>query len=272
MAGMFNPSILPLNRMRPRLRVVVLASLGLVVIGVGWWTLTQAWMRQRAFLERFETSFTSGTVQLLEPASVEEVRHLWVPNVGKFFRPHVVHEYVVTAKFERGNEIKWGRWLYTCIGDTGRDAVYRYACTEAGSDIALRAIPRPYQNYLASAQGWDPPMIDGIPFTAGPSASIVSVNSPIPADRLLIVKATAPAGTRCSLVYAPEYAFLSQPPELSPQPDGSLTWECQLNPRMIGGSFQLLVKCVQARGKATLENHVSAPNVVVLPAAGGPSP
>jgi len=249
--------------------VVAIVAVLVVIAGIGLRARSQAdRRRQAAFLQRFEASFTSGTMQLLDPASIEEIDRFimseFAPTI--MFRPPEVDEYVVTARFQRGQEVRWGRWLYTCNQNHG-DFVYKFSYSEAASEAALPEFPFPLQTYLPGRPS-DPHLIDGTPSSAGPTATIVAVNSPLAADELLIVRAIAPVGTTCSIVcYQPD-ALLSDPGELQPAADGSLVWNCEVNPKMAGGGFSLLVQCTQPRGTARFENLVQAPSVTVLPPKG----
>ena len=217
--------------------------------------------KQAAFLARFEPSFNSGTMRLVGAPQVEVIDRILMPEFGPFtFRAPEVNEYVVTAQFERNDALMWGRWLYTTNGAHG-DAIYKFSYAESSQPGALPSFPRPLQAYIPITTQ----LVDGIPLTAGASAQVVSVSSPIKVTDPITVTASAPAGTTCRVQIFPADALLSAPASKQPGPDGTVSWTCGVNPRYAGTNLSVSILCEERRGSKTLENSTAAPNVQVLP-------
>ena len=253
------------RRRRPWRRWFAVISLLLLVICglLGYQEYTQRIAdqgRQQAFLAKFRGSFTSGQRTVAGPATIREIRRLWMPEYGSFRGPGV-NEYVVTAQFEENGETKWGRWLYTTNQDA-HEMIYKHAFAHASSRSKLPKFPAPLQTYLTEAT-WK--MIDGIPSTAGPSAKLVSINSQVRVNEPLQIRATAPIGTECIVDCFPPDSVLDDPTPISPQPDKSLTWKLKVNPKMAGGGFMVKIRCREQRGEAVFENSIAVSNVHVLP-------
>ena len=238
---------------------LVVASL----FAVCWYVVHLHEVEQRsAFLARFERSFDSGIVQLIGRPQIEHIQRYWMPEFSRLaFRTPEVNEYVITAQLKRAGAVKWGRWLYTCNG-SHYDGIYKHSYVEANRQSLLPSFPFPLQSYIP----WAMQMIDGIPSTAGGTASIISVSSPINVTDPLVVKASAPAGTTCRIQVFPTDALLSPAAPKRPQAGGGVSWECNVNPKYAGSRISLLVHCAERRGNRTLENSTAAPNVEVLPA------
>ena len=217
--------------------------------------------RQSKVVARFQQSFSSGATQLVGEPQIEGIIRLWMPELGfGTFRPLEVNEYVVTAQVKQGGVLKWGRWLYTCSGDHD-EGIFKYSYSEANQANALPSFPLPLQKYIP----WATQLIDGVPSTAGASATIVSVSSPIHVTDELIVLASAPAGTTCRIQVFPPDALLSPVQPQQPESDGSVKWACKVNPRYAGSSLALLVHCAESCGTKMLENSTPGPNIEGLP-------
>lgn len=217
--------------------------------------------RQSKVLALFQQSFSGGATQLVGEPQIEGINRLRMPELGfGTFRPREVNEYVVTAQVNRGGVLKWGRWLYTCNGDHD-DGIFKYSYSEANQANALPSFPLPLQKYIP----WATQLIDGVPSTAGASATNVSVSSPVRVTEKLIVTASAPAGTTCRMQVFPSNALMSPVQPQQPEADGSVKWTCELNPRYAGSRLSLLVHCAEPCGTKMLENSTPGPNIEVLP-------
>lgn len=212
--------------------------------------------RKAAFASRFEASFNSGDAELIGRPQIKSVNRYVLLGIGSG-QPPGVNEYVVTAQFRRDGEVKWGRWRYTCNGGQG-DGIYKYSHAEAAQQGALPLSLLPRHRYIP----WATEMVDGIPSTAGASASNVSV-TPVAANRQITVSASAPAGTTCRIQVFPPDALLSPVQPQQPDASGAVTWACTVNPRYAGGRIRLLVNCQEPIGAMVLENSTEAPNVEI---------
>jgi hypothetical protein len=217
--------------------------------------------RESRVLTLFQQSFNSSATQLVGEATVEGINRRWMPELGfGTVRPLEVNEYVVTAKFKRNGLVKWGRWLYTCNGNHG-DGIFKYSYSEANLANALPSFPLPLQKFIP----WTTQLIDGVPSTAGASATNVSVSSPVHVTDNLIVVASAPPGTVCRMQVFPPDALSSPVEPQQPTVDGSVKWTCRLNPRYAGSRLSLSIHCSEPLGTRMLENSTPAPIVEVLP-------
>ena len=217
--------------------------------------------RQTVFVDKFRASFISGEQTLVGPVTIEEIHRTWMPEYGSI-RPPGVNEYVVTAQFEENGNTKWGRWIYTCNEETN-DLIYKHSFANAATQANLPKFPKPLQKALVEPS-WQ--LIDGVPVTAGPSATLVSVSSKVRVNEPLQIRATAPLGTECIIECFPPDAVMDDLEWISPEPDKTLSWNLKINPKMVGGNFMVKIRCKQSRGNANFENSISVPNVQVLAA------
>jgi hypothetical protein len=216
---------------------------------------------QAAFLARFLSSFDTGFVRLGEKPEIDEIKRLLMPEFSfGTLRPSEVNEYVVTAPFERNGTTLWGRWLYTCNGSHG-DGIVKFGYAEAATREGLPRFPSPGQRYIS----WTDELVDGIPSTAGPTATILSRTSPIRASSPFTLVVRSDPGTVCRLQTFPPDASLTPSTDMEPDKKGELRWAISSNPKYAGGGVRVIVKCVQMRGARRLETSTECPNVTILP-------
>lgn len=177
-----------------------------LAVGVAAACLLLAWMfghsrsvqtreaqNQSWFLTRFTDSFSADELQLLAEPLLDEQQRTLIPESGyRSFQPPGVNEYRIVAPIKKDGQQRWAIWAYTCNGGHG-DLIYRYACAEATSQAELPPFPFPAKRYIEGT--WN--MIDGVPTTAGPSATVVSVTSPARVNQPIVLRATA-LGGRCA--------------------------------------------------------------------------
>jgi hypothetical protein len=253
-----------LQMLRKRRTIVILVLSGVVIAGLCYFNhrlATQTAQREAQFLARFQNSFQSGATELIGAPQVTAINRLIMSEYGYgSLRAPGVSEYVVTAIVKRGDKEVWGRWLYTCTsGDL--DAIYKYSYSEADKVDALPRFPFPMQSYIP----WTMGLIDGIPLTAGPSASKISVSSPLNVADDLVISASAPPGTTCRIEVYPKGALVSDAPPQKPGTSGLVQWKCRINPNFKGGQVGAKVYCAIPIGSMILENEMSAPLIEVLP-------
>ena len=216
---------------------------------------------QAAFLARFLNSFDTGFVRVGEKPDIDSIQRRLMPEFSfRTLRPPEVNEYVVTAPFERNGITLWGRWLYTCNGSHG-DGIFKFGYAEAATREALPRFPAPGQRYIS----WTDELIDRIPSTAGPTATILSRTSPIRASTPFTLVARSAPGTVCKLQTFPPDAFLTPSTEMEPDKQGEVRWTVSFNPKYAGGGVRVIVKCVQKRGARQIESSTECPNVTILP-------
>lgn len=249
--------------------MVTIAVFGLVL---GW---NMEWVRrgqaarrenQRAFLERFTTSFDSGQVELLAEPTLEGLHRSVKAETGyRVFQTPGISEYRITAPIREAGREKWAVWCYTCGPDNsmGGEHVFQFGYAEALSKTQLPAFPFPPKRYVQYS--WQ--MIDGFPSTAGPSATIIASPASLSLDQPLVVKASAPAGTTCRLALLPRDSTISPIADQKPNAKGAVEWSIMIQPQYAGGSIRVEVQCREPRGNQVLMNATSAPNVRLLPAS-----
>jgi hypothetical protein len=259
---------LDLHIMRRSRKTVVMAFAILAVFAGLWMLQSQRNAVRRAekaanFLARFEQSFNSGTTELITIPQIEAIDRWRMTEygVGSFQAPGV-SEFVITAQVKQDGELKWGRWLYSCNGES-LVGIYKFSYSEADRVEALPEFPLPLQQYIQ----WTEQMVDGIPATAGLSASNISVPSPIRVSEDLIITAVAPAGTICRIGIFPPDALLTVPPPQKIGKDGRAKWTCRLNPKYAGSQLPLKVYCGEPRGTKLLENATQGAQIDILPLA-----
>ena len=120
--------------------------------------------------------------------------------------------------------------------------------------------PFPMVKYIQ----WSTEMLDGIPTTAGPSATIVSLTSPVAVDQPVTLVVNAAVGTVCQVEVFPNDVSLSSIPAKSPDKKGKIEWTWRVNPKYEGQSFSVIVKCKEPHGSRELVNSTPAPNVQVI--------
>jgi hypothetical protein len=259
----------PTWRFSLRELMVTIAVFGLVL---GW---NMEWVRrgqaarranQLAFLERFKASFNSGQVELLAEPSMEGLHRSVKAETGyRVFQTPGISEYRITAPIREAGQRKWAVWCYTCSQDQDarEEYVFQFAYAEATYEAHLPAFPFPPKRYIQ----YSTDLIDGLPATAGPVATIVSSPLSASVDQPLVIKATAPAGTTCRLVVGPFDALLSPVAEQTPDAKGAVKWSVSIAPKYAGGNLAVAVQCIQPRGPdQALMNLTPAPNIRLLSA------
>lgn len=173
-----------------------------------------------AFLVRFESSFTSGEVTLLDDPQPYELQRTLIPESGyRQFQGPGVNEYRFVAPIEKHGERLWAVWAYTCNGEQD-DFIYQFGYAEASHMSRLPQFPLPARRYVEGT--WY--MVDGIPSTAGPSATVVSATPPPSRIWPAQLTATAPPGTECELVVYPLNAVVGELPPKKPDNKGLVHW------------------------------------------------
>lgn len=239
---------------------VCFVALGAVLACVLHWNERQNVSATTQFRERFRQSFVSGLIQLGDDCEIERVPRTLVPQFGRELQAPGVSEYVVTASFTRDGTPLWGRWLYTCNASHG-DGIFKFGYAEAATPSALPKFPAPGQRYIGATYD----LVDGIPVTAGPTATIVGSGSRARANQPFTVLARSDPGTICRLQIFPPDAALTPPPALQPDGNGQMQWTVLFNPKYAGGNVRVIVKCAQPRGSCQLETSTDCPNVEILP-------
>jgi hypothetical protein len=112
-----------------------------------------------AFLARFESSFTTNTVQLLQKPIIFGGDRALIPESGyRSFMPPGVNEYRIVAPISKENKELWAVWSFTCNGDHD-DMIYQFAYADARTEDQLPPSPFPMKTYVGAT--WQ--MIDGVP-------------------------------------------------------------------------------------------------------------
>ena len=219
--------------------------------------------RQARFLKRFTSSFTSGLVELVGEPKIVEIHRTWMAETGSIRAP-AVDEYVVTAQIQEDGMVKWGRWNYTC-NEAADDFIYKFAFASGVEKVNLPSFPKPMQTYLPS-HAYPPQLIDGIPSTAGPVATLLDVNAELQFGDALVIRASVPDDARCRLVCYPPDAVMNELTDQVPDAGGVVNWRLNVDPKMAEGSFRIDILCRSNRGSATFENSTSLPSIRVLSA------
>jgi len=220
---------------------------------------------QIAFLNQFNSSFTSGQVELLAEPTMEGLHRSVTRESGyRVFHTPGISEYRIIAPIREGGREKWAVWSYTCGPDnsTGGEHAFQFGYAEAALRSELPAFPFPPKRYIQYA----PTMIDGLPSTAGPAAAIVASPASAAVDQPLVIKASAPVGTVCRLMVWPTDAAVHPIADQKPDAKGSVAWSVALRPQSAGGSMRIEVQCIEPRGRQALMHSTPAPNVRLLPA------
>jgi hypothetical protein len=249
--------------------MVTIAVFGLVL---GWnmeWTRRGQNARranQLAFLQRFKDSFTSGQVKLLAEPMMEGLHRSATWESGyRVFLPPGISEYRITAPIREAGRQKWAVWSYMCNQDNayGGEYMFQFGYAETPSQSQLPDAPFPLKRYIQ----YSTDLIDGLPATAGPVATIISSPATASVNQPLVIKATAPAGTTCRLVVGPFDALASPVAEQTPDAKGGVTWSVSIAPKYAGGNLAIAVQCIQPRGPdQALMNLTPAPNIRLLSA------
>jgi hypothetical protein len=222
---------------------------------------------QLAFLEQFEASFTTGEVELLAEPVMEGLHRSATWESGyRVFLPPGISEYRIKAPIRERGQKKWAIWSYMCNQNNphGGEYVFQFGYAEAAAQSQLPDAPFPLKRYVQ----YSTELIDGLPTTAGPVATIVSSPGSASVDQPLVIRATAPAGTTCRLVVGPFDALVSPVTEQTPDAKGAVAWSVSIAPKYAGGNLAVAVQCVQPRGRSQeLVNLTPAPNIRLLPAA-----
>lgn len=114
---------------------------------------------KNAFLERFETSFETKSVALMQQPVISGGHRALIPESGFMsFNPPGVNEYRVTAPIVKDGAEIWAVWSYTCNGKHD-DMVYQFAYSEAATENQLPSHPFPVKAYVNAT--WT--LADGIP-------------------------------------------------------------------------------------------------------------
>lgn len=244
---------------RARWRIRIAAALALSALLAGWllWSGFEARQaRHAAFLTRFKESFRSGLVELAGEPRLERS-----PGLPEGFAPwEPIDLYRITAPIEQDGKQLWTVWLYTCSGrhDDGSVGIWQFGYAEAPTEAQLAT---PAKRYISPAVQ----MVDGIPTTAGASATIVSSTRSVEPGGIVMVVASAPAGTTCELVTYPPDVAASPLPMQTPDQNGIVRWTFSLNPKYgAGQTLRLIVKCIEQRGTLRLDNSTEADSLRVV--------
>ncbi|HEY3394857.1 MAG TPA: hypothetical protein VGK58_19285 [Lacipirellulaceae bacterium] len=112
------------------------------------------------FLARFEASFTTHEIELLQAPIIVGGHRALVPESGyRSFMAPDVNEYRIVAPISKDNKERWAVWSYTCNGQHD-DMVYQFAYAEAPTEDQLPPSPFPMKTYI-NQLSWR--MIDGVP-------------------------------------------------------------------------------------------------------------
>jgi hypothetical protein len=211
---------------------------------------------QDLFLEQFEASFTSGETRLLEAPTVDDARQHLPRSPG-------VAEYRIMAPVEKDGEERWALWSYTGAQHDNRVFLYRYAYVEASSLEELSKIPVPAKRFIEGT--WH--MIDGVPSTAGPSATVRSVTLPARVDQPITVRCSAPAGTICDLRIFPINAVTTPLTPVKVGKTKTVDITFQVDRRFAGSMLSYELHCVEQRGNAQMDNSTRGNIAIVGPPA-----
>jgi hypothetical protein len=231
------------------------------------WTASQTreWLsvqkvNQAAFLNRFKSSFSSGEVELMAEPLVEELQRARMREYGPTtFRPRETNEYRITAPIQTKDKTLWAVWAYTC-NEGADDFIYQFGYAESQDRERLPNFPFPAKRYVEGT--WN--LVDGIPATAGASASVTSITSPVTAQQPIVLTASAPAGSVCELHLFPKDSLPTLPPKTADK-SGRVTWQWNVAPEMAGCRISYELKCIQRRGAATFANSTRG-NVQIVAA------
>lgn len=211
---------------------------------------------QRAFLARFKESFRSDEVKLLAEPVIAERQGATVRALS--FKAPGQNEYRIVAPIERDGQRHWAVWAYTTNEDGG-EYIYQYAYAEAESEDELPQAPaKPYIEPT-----WE--LVDGVPSTAGASATVIGVAAPTRLGRPLVLTARAPAGTVCELKVFP---LTDATRGLVPRaPDGKGIVQWSWTPES-AGPFNFELRCIDNRpsGRMVNCNRGTIPQYAVEPA------
>jgi hypothetical protein len=217
---------------------------------------------QVAFLSRFKSSFSTGEVKLLAEPRIGEQQRTRMREYGPLsFRAPGVNEYRIVAPIKTKGKEVWAVWAYTC-NEEANEMIYTYAYAEAPDEQQLPEFPFPAQRYIDIT--WR--MVDGVPATAGPSATVISVTSPAPVDQPIVLTASAPPGTVCELHLFPSDLLPSMPPK-RPDRKGNVTWSWNVPPNMAGYNIRYELRCIQTRGSGQMLNTTRGNIQFVAPQA-----
>jgi hypothetical protein len=112
------------------------------------------------FLARFEASFTTNEIELLQAPRIVGGHRALVPESGyRSFMAPEVNEYRIVAPISKDNKERWAVWSYTCNGQH-EDMIYQFAYAEAPTEDQLPPVPFPMKTYI-NQLSWR--MIDGVP-------------------------------------------------------------------------------------------------------------
>jgi len=216
--------------------------------------------KQIAFLDRFEVSFSSGQVELTAKPRIEEQQRSRMREYGPFaFRAPGINEYRIVAPIKVNGKEVWSVWTYTCNGDA-YDCIYKYAYAEAPDKEQLPQFPFPAQRYIDITGS----MVDGVPSTAGPSATLTLVTSPASVDRPVVLTASAPPGTVCELRTFPSDLLPQMPPQ-RPDKTGMVSWSWNVLPGLAGHSISYEIRCIEMRGSGQMLNSTRGSIALVAP-------
>ncbi len=242
------------RRWRLSVREMLIALAAISFLGAWITSQTRRWenldqANQLAFLERFKASFSSEEVKLLAEPRIEEQERSRMREYGAFtFRGPGVNEYRIVAPIKRNDRPTWAVWAFTC-NEEAHDMIYRYAYAEAPDEEQLPDFPFPAQRYVDITSN----MVDGVPSTAGPSATVTSVTSPARVDRPLVLTASAPPGTVCELHLFPSDLLPAMPPQ-TPDKKGNLSWSWNVPAKMAGYRINYEVRCIKNRRSGQMLN------------------
>ena len=224
-----------------------LAALGLLLAFNGHYISDRAaWERQnqRAFLARFQESFRSGEVELLAEPAIAERQGATITALS--FKPPGMNEYRIVAPIERDGLRRWAVWAYA-TNEEDQELIYQYAYAEAEDEELLPKVPAPLKRYIDAT--WD--MVDGVPSTAGASATVIAVAPPKSTGEPLAITARAPAGTVCELMVFPRTNATARLAPQAPNNNGLVSWSWM--PEW-AGPFQYELKCIENRASGRMVN------------------
>jgi hypothetical protein len=197
---------------------------------------------QSNFLARFKSSFVSGEVKLLAEPILEEPQRSLLPTSRNRFALGV-NTYHIVAPIEQNGEKSWAQWAYTCHENGW---IFKYGYAEA---LTIDNLPvYPMTDYIEGAVE----MIDGIPATAGPTPTVISVTSPAAVNTPIVLRASAPAGTVCELKIFPLGAVTTPLAPITVGNNKLAQWTWQVGPESAGYSLQYELSCTETRGQTKL--------------------
>ncbi|HVA48718.1 MAG TPA: hypothetical protein VNH11_20300 [Pirellulales bacterium] len=226
---------------------LAMAAVGLVLAWNGHYLTdrgAQESEHQRAFLARFEESFRSGEIELLAGPVVSEQQGATVSALS--FKAPGQNEYRIVAPIERNGLRRWAVWAYTTNEDN-QGFIYQYAYAEVEREAQLPQAPAPAKRYIEGT--WE--LVDGVPCTAGPSATVIGVATPALLGRPLVITARAPAGTVCELKVFPLTEATRGLPPRAPDSQGIVRWSW--TPEW-AGPFNYELRCIDNRASGRMVN------------------